>query len=271
MATAVRSALFVPAIRPERIAKARCSGADAIIVDLEDAVPEADKNTARAHLRDVLAQPLPGEAAVWVRVNATGTPWFKDDLAVCGDLPAVAGIMLAKTESATDLQRAATAGKPLWPLLESAHGFLNLKEIAAEPAVERLTFGALDTALDLNLDQGEGLDTVLDGLRIQLILHSRAARLAPPLESVVAEFRDQQRLQRIAQRARQMGFGGMLCIHPAQLDTIHQAFSASAEQREWARRVLDSAAQQAVPFQLDGEMIDEPVIERARRLLAASD
>lgn len=265
--TALRSALFVPATRPERIAKARASGADAVIVDLEDAVGIADKERARSELRHTLSTLSPGSPAIWVRVNATGTPWFEGDLAACAALPAVTGIMLAKAESGEDLRRVAGAGKPVWPLLESARGFLNLAEIAAAPAVQRLTFGALDSALDLDLQGGEGALAVLDALRVQLILHSRARRLAPPLESVVPEFRDPGPVGTTARRARQMGFGGMLCIHPAQLDSIHTAFGASEEQCQWAHRVLEGAAEHGTPFQLDGEMIDEPVIERARRLL----
>lgn len=263
----LRSALFVPATRPERIAKAMNSGADAIIVDLEDAVGKDHKDSARETLRTALANPPDGPAALLVRINATGTPWFKDDLAACAGLPAVAGLILAKAETSADLQRAAAAGKPLWPLLESARGFLNLAEIATSPAVERLVFGALDAALDLNLENGDGARTVLDTLRGQLILHSRAAGLAPPLESVVPEFRDTGPVRRTAQRARQMGFAGMLCIHPAQLPAIHEAFGVDEAQRQWARKVLEAAAEQPLPFQFDGEMVDEPVITRARRLL----
>lgn len=263
----LRSALFVPATRPERVAKARASGADAIIVDLEDAVGSADKDWARSQLQRALSAPPPGEATIWVRINATGTPWFEDDLAACAALPTVTGLMLAKAESADDLRRVADAGKPVWPLLESARGFLNLAEIAAAPAVQRLTFGALDSALDLDLQGGDGARTLLDALRVQLILHSRAHRLAPPLESVVPEFRDLTQVRITAERARQMGFGGMLCIHPTQLDSIHMAFGVGEEQRQWAHRVLDGAREHGTPFQLDGEMVDEPVIERARRLL----
>lgn len=267
MSPTVRSALFVPATRPERIIKARLSGADAIIIDLEDAVPHADKTRAREQLHDVLRQPSAGDAALWVRINAADTAEFEADLTACAALPAVVGIMLPKAESAEDLQRVADIGKRSCPLLESARGYLNLANIARAPGVERLTFGALDTALDLNLDNGDGADTLLDALRVQLILHSRAAGLAAPLESIVPEFRDLGPLRRTARRARQMGFGGMLCIHPAQLPEIHSAFGVSDQQHAWARRILDAAAQQTLPFQLDGEMVDEPVIKRARQLL----
>lgn len=267
MSQPLRSALFVPATRLDRLAKAMNSGADAVIVDLEDAVDKADKDDAREALRTALATPPDGPATLLVRLNATGTPWFKDDLAACAGLSAVAGLMLAKAETTADLQRTAAAGKPLWPLLESARGFLNLAQIATAPAVERLTFGALDAALDLSLEGGDGARTVMDTLRVQLLLHSRAAGLAPPLESVVAEFRDPEPVRRTAQRARQMGFGGMLCIHPAQLPAIHDAFSVDEAQLQWAQRVLDTAADHPLPFQLDGEMVDEPVIARARRLL----
>lgn len=267
MPATVRSALFVPATRPDRISKARSSGADAVIIDLEDAVAPDDKDRARDQLRDTLREPPAGDAALWVRVNAADTRWFAHDLAACAELRAVTGIMLPKAESADALRNAAAAGKPLWPLLESAPGFLNLAAIATAPGVERLAFGALDTALALNLHPGDGADTALDNLRVQLIVHSQAARLAAPLETVVPEFRDSAPVRRTARRARQMGFGGMLCIHPAQLPAIHDAFAISDEQRDWSRRVLAGAERHGTPFQLDGKMVDEPVIERARRLL----
>ncbi|MFP1680526.1 HpcH/HpaI aldolase/citrate lyase family protein [Alloalcanivorax sp. C16-2] len=265
----VRSALFVPASRPERIAKARASGADAVIVDLEDALPPRHKDSARRALAEALTDD-PGGVPLWVRVNAAGSPWFDDDLALCARQPAIHGVMLPKAERHTDLVKVATLGKPLWALVESAAGVLALPELTATRGLERLAFGALDSALDLSLEDGsEGATTVLDQLRVQILLHSRARGLAPPLESVVAEFRDPRPLRRRANLAAQMGFGGMLCIHPTQIPPVHAAFAIDEARRDWARRVLQAAEQQPPPFQLEGEMIDEPVIRRAHRWLGS--
>ncbi len=270
-APVVRSALFVPASRPDRIARARASGADAIILDLEDALAPEHKDAARADLARALADD-PGGAPLWVRVNAADSPWFEDDLALCAAWPAVHGVMLPKAERSNDLATVAALGKPLWALVESAAGVLALAALTATPGLERLAFGALDSALDLGLeDQSEGADTVLDQLRVQVLLHSRARGLAPPLESVMPGFRDPQPVRDRARRAAQMGFGGMLCIHPAQIEPVHHAFTLSEAQRDWARRVLEAAGHRALPFQLDGEMIDEPVLRRARRWWGPQD
>lgn len=265
----VRSALFVPANRPERIAKALANGADAVIVDLEDAIAKDDKESARQTLEQALDNT---GAALWVRVNAVNTPWFEDDLALCARSPRVAGMMLPKTEDSGQLQRAAQAGKPLCALIETAIGVLNLEAIVAGPGLRRLAFGALDLALDLDLREGgSGAATVLDTLRTQLVLHSRARRLTPPLEAVEPDFRDPEKTARQARRAAEMGFGGMLCIHPAQIEPVHAAFTASPAQLAWARRVLEQAAHAGTTFQLDGQMVDEPVLERARRLLVEAE
>ncbi|ASK33875.1 HpcH/HpaI aldolase/citrate lyase family protein [Alloalcanivorax mobilis] len=261
----LRSALFVPASRPERIVKALASGADAVIVDLEDAVPAANKEQAREQLRHALQTP---GAPVWVRVNAVTSAWFQADLQACADSARVATIMVPKTESRGDLERAGAAGKPLCALIESAAGLTELASISAAPGLQRLAFGALDLALDLNLGPGSAAGDLLDALRAQLVVHSRARRLNPPLESVEADFRHPHKTSYLAQRAAQMGFAGMLCIHPSQIEPVHNAFRPATEQLDWARRVLDAVAHHDGAFQLDGEMVDEPVIARARRLLA---
>ncbi len=149
----VRSALFVPATRPERIPKALASGADRVIVDLEDAVEEGLKVEARANLRRFLVDTP--EARVLVRINAAEHPGHADDLALCRDHAGVIGLLLPKVESAAQVRHAAVAsGKPVWPIVESARGLAALGEIAAAAGVERLSFGSLDLALDLDLNSG---------------------------------------------------------------------------------------------------------------------
>lgn len=266
---AARSLLFVPATRPERIAKALASEADAVIVDLEDAVAPEEKGRARQALDDFLAE-TPG-AQVLVRINGLDSPELEEDLALCARHAGVLGVMLPKAESVAQVERVhAATGKPVWPLIETAGGVLGLPGIARAAGVARLSIGALDLIADLDLVAGaSGAETLLDHCRCQLVLGSRAAGLAPPIESVVPDIADLDGVARLATRAVEMGFGGMLCIHPRQLAPIHGAFAPDEAQLAWARRVLAGAeAAGGAAFQLGGQMVDAPVIARARRLLA---
>lgn len=265
-----RSLLFVPGTHTHRITKALDSDADTVIVDLEDAVAPADKATAREALAHFLAT-SPAMSLI-VRVNAAthdDTDHFQRDLALCTDYPAVMGIMLPKAESAEQVALAARSGKPVWPLIETARGITALAEIAAAPGVARLVLGALDMTTELNMEPGSaGAESVLDHCRHQLLLHSRAQALPPPIESVVPEIQDLSAVSQTAQKAMEMGFSGMLCIHPRQVAAIHAAFTPDDAALEWAQRVVALAAKQGGAFQLDGKMIDAPVIARAETLIA---
>ncbi|MGE8065235.1 HpcH/HpaI aldolase/citrate lyase family protein [Pseudomonas sp. NPDC089569] len=260
-----RSALFVPGSRPERFSKALASGADVVIVDFEDAVEASLKRHARQLLGQFLAE---HDVQVLVRINAADHAEHAADLDFCRDQPAVAGILLPKAESAAQLARSAATGKLVWPIIESARGLLALAEIAASPGVERLTFGALDLGLDLGLNSGsQAAETVLDQARIAVLLHSRANHLVAPLDSVFPAFEDIEGLRLAMNRARDMGFGGALCIHPKQVAVIHGALAPSDAELEWARKVLAAAGSGLAAFQVDGQMVDAPVLSRARRLL----
>lgn len=214
----VRSALFVPATRPERIPKALASGADRVIVDLEDAVEEGLKVEARANLRRFLVDTP--EARVLVRINAAEHPGHADDLALCRDHAGVIGLLLPKVESAAQVRHAAVAsGKPVWPIVESARGLAALGEIAAAAGVERLSFGSLDLALDLDLNSGSNAaEQILGHARYALLLQSRLAGLAPPLDGVYPAIQNRAGLVEAVRFARDMGFGGLLCIHPSQVE-----------------------------------------------------
>ncbi len=265
---AARTLLFVPGSRPERIAKALASGADAVVVDFEDAVEEPLKAAARDDLgRFLAANP---EANVLVRVNASGHSQHAADLAFCRAQPGVSGVLLPKAENAVQVAAVAASGKPVWPIIETARGLLALGEIAAAPGVRRLSFGALDLGLDLGLRQGTpAAESALDQVRFALLLHSRANGLEAPLDSVFPAIDDTDGLRQFIGRARDLGFGGALCIHPRQVPVIHQALAPAAEELDWAERVVDAARDGLAAFQLDGQMVDAPVIERARRLLAS--
>ncbi|BAP45167.1 HpcH/HpaI aldolase [Pseudomonas sp. StFLB209] len=259
----VRSALFVPATRPERIPKALASGADRVIVDLEDAVEESLKEQARDNLEQFLREQP--EARVLVRVNAAEHWAHEADLATCQRWPGVIGILLPKAETVAQITRAYATGKAVWPIIESAKGLAALAELAAARGVDRLSFGSLDLGLDMGLRTGsEAADLVLGHARYAVLLHSRVAGLAAPLDGVYPAIQDIQGLQRHTQFARDMGFGGALCIHPAQVQIIHDALKPSAQELDWARRVLAMAQTSTGVFILDGQMVDAPVILRAR-------
>lgn len=262
----IRSALFVPATRPERIPKALASGADVVIVDLEDAVQESLKARARSQL-DAFLESNP-DARVLVRINAPGHVGQAADLQLCQRHPGVIGLLLPKVESAAQVALAAACGKPVWPIIESAQGLLALGDIALAEGVERLSFGGLDLGLDLGLASGSAAaERILDQARFAILLHSRSAQLAPPLDSVFPAIADVAGLRRAAQDARDMGFGGLLCIHPSQVAVVHEALMPGAEELAWAQRVMAAGASGDGVFVVDGQMVDAPVIGRAQRLL----
>ncbi|MBD1552459.1 HpcH/HpaI aldolase/citrate lyase family protein [Pseudomonas typographi] len=268
--TLVRSALFVPGNRPERFAKALASGADVVIVDFEDAVQEADKAQARQQLGSFLrAEP---NARAWVRVNGADHPQHEADLAFCATEPGVVALMLPKAESPEQIAHAAATGKPIIPIIESAKGVQALPAMAWVQGVQRLTYGGLDMSLDLGLVAGSGgAERMLDQVRFALLIHSRQAGLAGPLETVFADIGDTEGLEQFMANGHNMGFAGMLCIHPSQVGIIHQVLAPGQAARAWAGRVLQASAEHTGAFQLDGQMIDAPVIERARKILAATN
>ncbi|MOA11171.1 Citrate lyase subunit beta-like protein [compost metagenome] len=203
-----------------------------------------------------------------VRINAPEHPAHAADLELCRRHTGVRGVLLPKVESAAQVARTAATGKPVWPIVESVRGLLALQEIAAAEGVERLSFGALDLGLDLGLNSGTAAaERLLDQARYAILLASRSSGLAPPLDSVFPAIADSEGLRRATRDARDMGFGGLLCIHPSQVSTVHDTLMPSAEQLDWARRVLAVAADGDGVFVVDGAMVDAPVIGRARRLL----
>ena len=258
-----RSYLFVPGDRAERIGKARASGADAVVVDLEDAVAPGSKGAAR----DAVAGALDAAQPVVLRINGIDTGWFADDARLCAH-PGVAAVMLPKAGSADSVAalRAACAGKPVVALVETAAGIAGLAELAAA-GIARLAFGSIDFQLDLDIADD---DLALLPFRMQLVLASRLAGLPPPVDGVTTALDDEARIDADSRRARALGFGAKLCIHPKQVAIVNAAFSPTAAELAWARRVVDAAAAaDGAAVAVDGKMVDAPVLMRARRLLAA--
>ncbi len=259
------SYLFVPADRPERLAKALAAGAHAVIVDLEDAVAPS----AKAQARDTLAGWLrsPEARSVHLRINAAGTPWFADDLALC-HMPAVAGVVLPKTEAVAELAELARCapGTPLLPLVETAVGLAACRETARAPGVQRLVFGSIDFQADLGID---GDDDALLAFRSELVLASRLAGLQPPVDGVTTALDDEDLLAHDIARARRLGFGAKLCIHPRHVAAVNRGFAPSQAELSWAQRVLAAAeGSGGAAVAVDGKMVDAPVLLRARALLA---
>lgn len=250
--------LFVPANRPERFVKAAASEADAIILDLEDAVPLASKAEARAALcADFTCGP------VYVRINATGTPWHADDLAAVASLPCAA-VIVPKAER-PDRLAAIThllgPDRPVIALIETALGLAQARSIAAVPGVARLAFGSIDFCADLGCAHTR---EALLLARLELVLASRLAGLTPPLDGVTVAIDDTKLAISDARHARELGFAGKLCIHPRQVGSILAGFRPEATEIAWARKVL-AASDGAVA--IDGAMVDEPVRMRARSIL----
>ncbi|MGO4397932.1 HpcH/HpaI aldolase/citrate lyase family protein [Achromobacter sp. PAB15] len=259
-----RSLLFVPGDRPDRYARAVASGAHVVILDLEDAVAPAAKAQARADVAAWLAQ---GGHGI-VRINAADTEWYQEDVRALQGAPGAA-VMLPKADAATVAQTVqALPGRPIIALLETVRGYMDLHKMARLPGVARIAFGSVDFAVDSGIaDEGDAMTAI----RTEIVLACRHAGLAAPIDGVSLEFNDPEQMQADARRARQLGFGGKLCIHPRQVGAVNAAFLPTADEQDWARRVLAAFdASHGAATALDGKMIDKPVVERARRIAAES-
>ena len=265
-----RSFLFVPANRPERFAKALASGADAVILDLEDSVPLSGKAEARAAIRQAWSELAPSTCAVVIRINSPETEWGRQDLLDLQDLSGLGGIMVPKCENATTLQAVAQAfaGVPSLPIIESAAGYLALAEIAQAPQVARLVVGHIDFLADTGMNCSED-QRELDSLRFQVAMCTRLGQLAPAVDGVTVSVDDEALIRADTERALRFGFGAKLCIHPKQVPVVHATFAPTPSQVQWAQRVLAAMeASNGSAVQLDGKMVDLPVVLQAQRLLS---
>jgi len=259
----LNSLLFVPASRPERYSKAIEAGADGVIIDLEDAVATSDKDAARASLAAWLNPAHP----VLVRINAANTPWFVADLELLARA-GVRAVVLPKAEHTDDVAVASKAGNglPVFPLIESALGFEQRMALAHANNVERLIFGQFDFQADMNMRCNE---EELLPFRAGLVLASRLAGIAAPIDGPCAAIDDTDTLQADAQRSRRLGFGGKLCIHPRQVAVVNRCFSPAEDEVDWARRVVEmDAVSGGGAVAVDGKMVDRPLVLRATRILA---
>lgn len=265
-----RSFLFVPGNRPDRFEKAAASGADAVVLDLEDAVPPAEKAAARAAVREAWPRLAAREIPIVVRVNAAASGFLEDDLAALKDLSPAASVMLPKAETAAHVAtvRAALPEAAVVPLVETAAALRGLDAVAGAPGVVRLAIGHLDFMADTGMSWSEG-EPELAPLRFSVSIATRIAGLAPAVDGVTVQTDDEPRLRADTVRAKRFGFGGKLCIHPKQVAVVHAAFAPAEEEVAWARRVVEAdAASAGRAVKVDGKMVDAPVVTTARQILA---
>ena len=267
--TNAKTGLFVPAIRIDRVAKAFASGADAVIVDLEDAVSGVDKAEARKALRSYYDSN--DYHPIWVRINQTGSTDFEEDLKICQQMPNLAGLILPKAEQAADIEQLHHAiGLPIIALIETALGLYQIDSIAKASGLLTFSYGFLDLCNDLQVQVGTAAaDIIANQIRYQLLLTSKVHSLLAPIDTVYTDFNDDEGLSQRVQLWSQMGMSGMLCIHPKQVAVVQQSLQPTDDEIDFAKRVLEEYEQsgQAV-FKIDGNMVDAPVIERCRQLLS---
>ena len=255
-----RTVVFVPGDRPDRFEKAAASGADLVILDLEDAVAPEAKPEARRAVVDWLAT---GPSRVAVRINPPSTPWYSADVAAVPAVP----VMLPKAQDPVEVAALTSELGPdarVIPLIETALGVHRAAEVCAAAGVVRPAFGSVDLAAELGVDPADA--EALRHARSALVLAARVAGVGAPIEGVTTAVRDEEVLLADCAHALSLGYTAKLCIHPAQVAPVAQAFAPSREEVEWARRVLVAAGSGGVAV-LDGKLVDRPVELRARAVL----
>lgn len=263
-----RSFLFVPADRPERYAKALASGADIVVIDLEDAIAHDAKDRARM-LLDAAWSDFDHEDRVVIRINGLDSVELADDAALCTSL-GPAGVMVPKAESAEALEalHERLGEIPLVPMIESAVGYREIDAIARSNGTLRLAFGHVDFQADLGMVPGAD-QPELAPARFGFVVASRAAGIAGPIDSITLETSKSSEIVQATRRGIRFGFTGKLCIHPDQIGPVHDAFAPSAEDAAWARRVVEAAeSSKGGAVKIDGRMVDRAVILLAERVLA---
>ena len=280
-----RTFLFAPGNHARRAEKALTLAADAVILDLEDAVAVSEKVAARPAVVAALGQPR--RCRGYVRVNAMGTEWGYADI-VAAVAPGVDGIVLPKLESVDEIKAAdwlvgalererglAPGTIDLLPIIETAAGWMRLEAIArAGTRVRRVAFGAGDFTLDLGITWSRSEGELLS-FRSAFVAASRAAGLEAPIDTVWVDLRDADGFEQSAAAGRALGFGGKLCIHPDQVPVANRVFGPGAEAVAQARRVVaafaEAEARGLASIQLEGKFIDYPIVHAARRTVAQAD
>jgi citrate lyase subunit beta / citryl-CoA lyase len=280
--SALRSLLFAPGNHTRRVEKALGLAADAVILDLEDAVAVSEKVATRPVVTEAFSKPRAGK--LYVRVNGLTTEWCHGDV-VATVQAGLDGIILPKVEHDHELRTAdwlignlererglPAGGIDLIPIIETALGISNLAAICRSGTrTRRLAFGAGDFTLDMGMVWTRSESELLPH-RAACVVESRAAGLEPPLDTVWADLRDADGFVASAKQAAALGFQGKMCIHPDQIAGANAAFTPNETAMAWAKRVIatfdEAEAKGLASIQLDGQFIDYPIVQRARRVLA---
>ena len=276
-----RTRLYIPGNNPHLVENAGLYGADAVILDLEDSVPITQKFDARILVRYSLQNVDFGKSEKWVRINGIDTPYWKKDLEEI--LAYCEVINLPKVESLDDVNMVdeemslieneeGIEPRKLVPIIETVRGLKNAREIATHPRVVALAWGGEDLTADLGIPRKKAM--ILDYVRAEIVLAAKSEK-KQALDTVFSNVRDMDSLYQYAQRARYMGFDGIGVIHPNQIEVVHRAFRPTDEEIEEARKIIEAAREaekegKAV-ISLNGRMIDPPVVERARKILAYAE
>lgn len=265
MVSEPRSYLFVPGNRPDRFDKACASGADAVILDLEDAVGVESKDQARQHIQEWLEQ---GNQA-YIRINGATTKWFAEDCLLLTS-KGVLGVMLPKAENEEDvvtLQGYMHEDCRVLLLIETAKGLYRAPQLAQIPCVSRLAFGSVDFQLDCSIPNP---DFALDYARSALVVASAVGGLPSPIDGVSVSLECDDSIRRDAEKSKALGFTAKLCIHPNQVSIVNQAFLPTEKEVEQAQRILDavSTASDVNAARLDGKLLEKPIVMWAERIMA---
>jgi len=261
--------LFTPGGDADKIRKGLQSAADALIIDLEDAIRVDEKEQAREAVRQAFSEGRPADKKVYIRINAVSTPWFEDDVALANTLP-IDGVMLPKCEEPSDVATLASkVSFEIIPLIESAKGVLNAAEIlSVSPQVQRLAFGSVDFALDIGAEwTQEGIER--HAAMGHLVLASRYAGKQPPIDAVFPVIRDEEAFKKDTLLGKKMGFYGKLIIHPMHIEWVRDVYRPAEEEIARSRKIVEAYEQSGGKgaFSIDGKMVDLPVYEQARRIV----
>jgi citrate lyase subunit beta/citryl-CoA lyase len=270
VSTVPRSWLYVPGHRAERVAKALVAGADAVVIDLEDAVPADRKDAARDQTVALLDERADhGALQVWVRINPPGTEIGRRDVAALTGRR-LDGLRIPRADDPDEVREVAErTGAPLQLLLESARGLSRARELAeAHELVAGIGLGEADLAADLLVDRDEGLTWA----RGAVVVAARAAGLPSPVQSVWTDVGDTDGLRVSSERGRGTGFFGRSVVHPRQIDVVHDVYTPSADEIAAAEGIVATAAEaaargEAAALSADGRFVDPAVVARARTVL----
>ena len=276
-----RTRLYVPGNNPHLVENVGLYGADCLILDLEDSVPLSQKFDARILVKHALQNVDFGKSEKWVRINSLDTHFWEKDIREV--LEFVDIVNVPKIESADDMERLDSLMKEIEeekgieprgvvPIIETLRGLVNARNIAKHPRVVAMAWGGEDLTAELGIPKKKAL--ILDHVRAEIVIAAKSqGKMA--LDTVYSNIRDEEGLFEYARRAKYMGFDGVGVLHPNQIEIVHRAFRPSDEEIDDARRIVE-AAEKAMKegkgvIALNGRMIDKPVLERAKKILAFAE